>query len=118
MILKLLTFITAITFTTLAHADDATVSPSAFGQIAMLVFFLGVFYLLIWRPQNKRAKTHANLLKGLATGDEVATSGGLLGKITAIGDNFLSIEIAKGTEVRVQRQAVTSALPKGTMANS
>ena len=63
----------------------------------------------------KQAKQHKQLVAGLAKGDEIATSGGLLGKIKEVGDNFIIVEIAKDTDVKIQRQAVSTVLPKGTL---
>jgi preprotein translocase subunit YajC len=108
----------AMTFGTLVFADipgSGLMSSSAWSQGLMFVAFAAVFYFLILRPQSKRAKEHQQLVMGLQKGDEVITSGGLLGKITRITDNFLVIMIAEGVEVPVQRQAITTSVPKGTM---
>lgn len=77
-----------------------------------------VFYFLLIRPQQKRAKEHRKMVEALAKGDEVVTNGGLLGRITKVDDHFISLELADGLEVRVQRQAVASLMPKGTMKAS
>ena len=84
-------------------------------SILMMVGMFAVFYLLLIRPQQKRQKEHRNMVSGLAKGDEVVTMGGLLGKITAVDDNFITVEIAKGTEVKVQRMSVQAMMPKGTV---
>lgn len=78
------------------------------GMIAILYFFM-------IRPQMKRQKEHRVLVEDLAKGDEVVSAGGIVGKITAIGDNFAQIEIADGVEVKIRRQAVESVLPKGSL---
>ncbi len=79
-----------------------------------LLLFGLMFVLMIW-PQMKRQREHKQMLESLAKGDEVATSGGLIGRITEIGPNFVVIEAAKGVEVRVQRHAIAAVLPRGSM---
>lgn len=83
-----------------------------------LIFIFVVFYFLLIRPQSKKAKEHKQMVEALAKGDEVVTSGGLLGKITRVGDNFVEVEVAEGTTVKVQRQAIASLMPKGTIKES
>ncbi len=90
-------------------------APAMSGQLIMLAGFLGIFYFLVWRPQSKRAKTHQQLLQNLTAGDEIVTTGGLFGKITTLEDQFVSIEVAKGIEVKVQKHAVAQTMPKGTL---
>jgi preprotein translocase subunit YajC len=82
--------------------------------LPMMAIF-AVFYFFLIRPQNKRAKEHRDMVGKLATGDEVVTSGGLLGRITEVGDTFVSLEVAKGVEVKVQRAQVSQLMPKGTV---
>ena len=84
------------------------------GFLPMIALFV-IFYFLLIRPQQKRQKEHKNMVADLAKGDEIVTMGGLLGKITAVDDNFVTVEIAKGTEVRVQRMSVQAMMPKGTV---
>ncbi len=84
-------------------------------QIFLLVAFVGVFYFLILRPQSKRAKAHENLVAALQKGEEVITNGGLLGRIEAITDSFLMLNLADGVSVWVQKQAIASSVPKGTL---
>jgi preprotein translocase subunit YajC len=67
------------------------------------------------RPQMKKAKEHKAMIEALAKGDEVVTAGGLLGKVTKLGDSFLDIELAAGVEVHLQRSAVVQVLPKGSI---
>ncbi|QTS83955.1 preprotein translocase subunit YajC [Coxiella endosymbiont of Amblyomma nuttalli] len=74
-----------------------------------------IFYFLLIRPQTKRAKELRQLLEGLSLGDEVVTTGGIVAKITRLKDNFVVLEIAKGTEIRVQKVSIVSLLPKGTI---
>lgn len=102
----------------MAHAADAPAGPSPLVNIGMLVVFIAIFYFLLWRPQQKRAKEHRNLIENLAKGDEIATGGGLMGRITKVTDDVLNVEIASGVEVLVQKPAVAVLLPKGTLKDS
>ena len=79
-----------------------------------LVLIFVVFYFLLIRPQTKRAKEHKKMVAGLSKGDEVVTNGGLLGRITEVGENFVQVKVAENVEVKVQRQAVANLMPKGT----
>lgn len=87
--------------------------------IGMLIpiLLLVVFYFLLIRPQQKRMKEHRQMVSELKEGDEVVTNGGLAGQLTEVGDSFVQLEIADGVEVRVQKQSVSSLLPKGTLKN-
>ena len=80
-----------------------------------LLLMFAVLYFVMIRPQMKRQKEHKAMIDALAKGDEVATAGGLLGKVTKVSDNTLNIEIANGVEVQLQRHAVVQVLPKGTV---
>jgi preprotein translocase subunit YajC len=86
-----------------------------FELLIMVVIFFAIMYFMIIRPQTKRAKDHKRLVEGLSKGDEVVTNGGLLGKINEVGDSFIEVEIADGTAVKVQKQAVATVMPKGTI---
>lgn len=101
-----------------AYANTAPAGPDPMFQILMLVGFIAIFYFLLWRPQQKRAKEHKNLIENLAKGDEIATGGGLMGRITKVNDDRISLEIAENVEVQVQKQAVAILLPKGTLKES
>jgi preprotein translocase subunit YajC len=92
--------------------------PNAFVQLLPLVLIFVVFYFLLIRPQAKRAKEHKAMVAALGVGDEVATAGGILGKVTEAGDQFLTLEVAEGVRVKVQRHTVTSVLPKGTLKSA
>lgn len=98
----------------------AAAAPAA-GQGDMLqgflpfILILPLFYFLLIRPQTKRAKEHKQMLGALAKGDEVVTNGGLLGRVTEVGDNFIAMEIADGIQVKVQKMAVAALMPKGTI---
>ena len=74
-----------------------------------------VFYFLLIRPQSKRAKEHRKLMDNISLGDEVVTTGGIIAKVARLKDNFIVLEIAKGTEITVQKSSVASVLPKGTI---
>ncbi|MCG6658537.1 preprotein translocase subunit YajC [Halomonas campisalis] len=97
-----------------AYAQDAG-AGSGMAQIVMLVGFVLIFYFLLWRPQSKRAKQHRELIGSLSKGDEIVIGGGLVGRITKVSDEFISMEISDGTEVNVQKSAVAAVLPKGTI---
>jgi preprotein translocase subunit YajC len=80
-----------------------------------LVLIFAVFYFFLIRPQMKQAREHKQMVEALAKGDEIVTGGGLLGRITRLGDNFIMVEIAPEIEVKVQKHSVTAVLPKGTL---
>lgn len=90
---------------------------SPWASLIPLIILFVLFYFLLIRPQTKRMKEHKQMVEALATGDEVVTNGGLLGKITKLGEDFIVIELAPNLEVKVQRHAVSNVLPKGTMNN-
>ena len=98
-----------------AQATGAAPAGGGLSQILILVVFVVVFYFLLIRPQQKRAKEHQALLAKLTAGDEVVTSGGIVGKVMSVKDAFVTIEIASNTEVVVQKHAITTLLPKGTL---
>ena len=79
-----------------------------------LVLMFVVLYFVMIRPQMKKQKEHKSMIDSLAKGDEVATVGGVLGKVTKLGDSYMSLEVANGVELQVQRSAVVQVLPKGT----
>jgi preprotein translocase subunit YajC len=89
--------------------------PNAFMQLLPLILIFVVFYFLLIRPQTKRAKEHREMVGKLQSGDEVVTTGGLLGRITAVGDNFLTLEVANGVAIKVQKFQVAQLMPKGTI---
>ncbi len=92
--------------------------PNALMQLLPLVLIFVVFYFLLIRPQAKRAKDHKAMVAALGAGDEVVTSGGILGRIVETGEQFLTVEIADGVRVKVQRHTVSSVLPKGTIKSA
>jgi len=96
-------------------AEGAESAAGSFEPFIMLAIFAAVFYFLIWRPQSKRNKEHKGLLENLSKGDEVSTSGGLVGKITKVEEGFVVMEVSNNIELMVQKQAVLNVLPKGTL---
>ena len=106
----------------ISTAAAQAAAPAAQGnplmQMAPLVLIFVVFYFLLIRPQAKRAKEHKAMVAALAVGDEVVTAGGILGKVTETGDQFLTVELADGVRVKVQRHTIGAVLPKGTLKNA
>ena len=80
-----------------------------------LLLMFAVLYFVMIRPQMKKQKEHRAMIDALAKGDEIVTAGGLLGKVSKIGDAYIGVELASGVEVQMQRQAVVQVLPKGTL---
>lgn len=97
-----------------AMAQSAGEPASLLGSILPLVFIVVIFWLLIIRPQMKRTKQHRELVSSLSVGDEVVSSGGLLGKVTEVGDSFIGVELASGINVKMQKHSVSQVVPKGT----
>ncbi|MGM0631836.1 MAG: preprotein translocase subunit YajC [Pseudomonadota bacterium] len=100
-----------------AHAQQAA-APQGPGAMFNLLFIGGMFllfYLILWRPQAKRAKEHRELVGSLGKGDEVMTSGGILGKVTRVTDEYVTVEVADKVELNMQKASVAAALPKGTI---
>jgi len=87
-------------------------------QVAMMVGLFGLMYFMLIRPQSKKAKEHRSMVEKLGVGDEVVTAGGILGRITDAGDTFLTIEVATGVGIKVQRFQVTQLMPKGTFKSA
>ena len=101
-----------------AHAQTAAAAADPTGglmQLLPMILMFVVLWFLMIRPQMKKAKEHKALLAALAKGDEVVTQGGLVGRVTKVGENYVSLEIAEGTEVVVQKPAIGLVLPKGTL---
>lgn len=100
-----------------AVAEAAPAAQQA-DPMTSLIFFGGmilIFYFILIRPQSKRAKQHRELVAGISKGDEVVTNGGMLGKITDVSEQFVTLEIADNVQVKVQKQAVSTVLPKGSL---
>lgn len=99
-----------------AHAQAAGgAAPNVWLQLIPLVLLFVVFWFLLIRPQMKRQKEHRQMVEKLAKGDEAVTSGGIAGRIEEVGESFITVEIADGVRVKVQKGAVNAILPKGTL---
>ncbi len=86
-----------------------------FTTILPLIIMFVIFYFLLIRPQQKKAKEQKSMVEALKKGDEIITNGGLLAKITDVGDNFLTCQVAENVDIKIQSHAVTTVLPKGTI---
>ncbi len=104
----------AIAQTAPAAAAGGSMQDSLMGMLPLVLMFVVLYFVMI-RPQMKKAKEHKAMIEALAKGDEVATAGGILGKVTKLGDSFIDIEVADGVEVHLQRSAVVQVLPKGSI---
>jgi len=101
-----------------AYADTPGSMPAQGGGLSLVVMFAIFFvfvYFTIWRPQSKRAREQQNLLSSLTKGDEVMTAGGLLGRITKMSDQYINLAVGNNVEILMQKTAVVSVLPKGTI---
>ncbi len=93
----------------------ATISGSGLGELIPMVLLFVIFYFLLIRPQQKRAKEHKVLLAALKAGDEVVTNGGVVAKVTSVDESFATVEIADGVIIKVQKQGINQKLPKGSV---
>ena len=101
-----------------AHAQAAGATASAPSMMSTLLFpviLIAIMYFLMIRPQMKRQKEHRAMLEKLSKGDEVITNGGMAGTVINIGENFITVEVAANVQLRVQKGAITSVLPRGTL---
>ncbi len=99
-----------------AHAQGGAASqPSMIAQLLPLGILVVLFYFMLIRPQSKRNKEHKELMANLTKGDEIVITGGVAGKISEVGEVYLSVEVAEGTEIKVQKAAVAQVLPKGSL---
>ena len=89
-----------------------------FAPLLVIVVFIVFFYVLVMRPQQKKSKEHQQLISKLAAGDEVVTNGGMLGKVTEVGESFVTLEVADGVRVKVQKFQVSALMPKGTLKSA
>jgi len=102
-----------------AWAQAAPAAPGGQLQFALLMAaFIALFYFMLIRPQQRRAKEHQALVAKLSAGDEVVTSGGVLGKVTDVGDLFVTLEVADGVRIKVQKGQITQLMPKGTLKSA
>ena len=97
-----------------AAAAGGDMQSTLMSMLPLLLMFAVLYFVMI-RPQMKKQKEHRAMIDALAKGDEIVTAGGLLGKVSKIGDAYIGIELASGVEVQMQRQAVVQVLPKGTL---
>jgi preprotein translocase subunit YajC len=93
----------------------APAGPGAGFDWILIVGMVVIFYFFLIRPQSKRAKEHRQLVSTLAKGDEVVTTGGILGKVNKVTDDYVVIEIAANMEIKLQKNAISATLPKGTI---
>lgn len=101
--------------TAYAATDANPPQGGLLSMMPMLAIFFGMMYFMVIRPQQKRAKDHASMLEQLAPGDEIATAGGIVGKLVTFKDDFAVIEIANNTQLTLQKASIASVLPKGTI---
>ena len=100
-----------------AAAGGSDMMSSLTGMLPLVLMFVVLYFVMI-RPQMKKQKEHRSMIEALAKGDEVATAGGMLGKVTKLGDAYLTLELAPGVEVQLQRSAIVQVLPKGAINTS
>ncbi|QBK04030.1 preprotein translocase subunit YajC [Hylemonella gracilis] len=105
---------TAYAQTAPAAAAEGGLQSSLMSMLPIVLMFVVLYFIMI-RPQMKKQKEHRSMVEALAKGDEVVTVGGMLGRVSSVGDNQLGLEIASGVEVQIQRHAVAQVLPKGTL---
>jgi preprotein translocase subunit YajC len=104
-----------------SDAAAQTAAPSGqsqlLGFLPLIVIFV-LFYFLLIRPQQKKQKEHRQMVDALSSGDEIVTGGGMLGKVADVGEQFVTVEVANGVSIKVQKHTITAVLPKGTMKNA
>jgi len=100
-----------------AQAAAPTGAASQFGLLLPIVF-IGLIYFLMIRPQQKKQKEHRAMMDAIVAGNEVVTGGGVLGKVTAVGDQFLTVEVADGIAIKVQKHTISAVVPKDTIKNA
>jgi preprotein translocase subunit YajC len=101
----------------LAHAAPAAAQPDPLMSMLPLVVIFILFYFMLIRPQMKRSKDQKKMLESLQKGDEIVTASGQVGKVTKVGEQYISLEIADGVVTHVQKSAISILLPKGTIKN-
>lgn len=100
-----------------AYAQDGGAFGGLAGMLPLVLIFV-LFYFLLIRPQQKRQKEHQQMVTALAAGDEVVTGGGMLGKVTSVSDQFVTVEIASNVSVKLQKHTISSVVPKGTVKSA
>ena len=101
-------------FAQTAASGGGDMQSSLMSMLPLVLMFVVLYFVMI-RPQMKRQKEHRTMIEALAKGDEIATAGGLLARVTKLGDTYIGVELASGLEVQLQRSAVVQVLPKGTL---
>jgi preprotein translocase subunit YajC len=101
-------------FAQTAPAAGGDMQSTLMSMLPLALMFVVLYFVMI-RPQMKKQKEHAAMIAALAKGDEVITGGGLLGKVSKMGDSFIGLEVSSGVEIQVQRSAVIQVLPKGSI---
>ena len=107
-------FISSAFAQTAPAATGGDMQSSLMSMLPLVLMFVVLYFVMI-RPQMKKTKEHRAMIEALAKGDEVVTGGGILGKVTKLGESFVSVEVANGVEIQVQRHAVVQVLPKGSL---
>ncbi len=113
-LVELPVFISSAFAQTAPAAAGGDMQSSLMGMLPLVLMFVVLYFVMI-RPQMKKQKDHRAMIDALAKGDEVVTSGGVLGTVSKLGDNYVGLEIAQGVEVQIQRSAVVQVLPKGSL---
>ncbi|HJR68690.1 MAG TPA: preprotein translocase subunit YajC [Gammaproteobacteria bacterium] len=101
-----------------AQSTEAPAPSMGMGTLLLPVMLIVVFYFLLIRPQQKKQKEHKAMVDALGVGSEIVTGGGVLGKVTALGEQFVTVEIADGVEIKVQRHSIGAVLPKDTIKHA
>ena len=99
-----------------AAAGGSDMMSSLTGMLPLVLMFVVLYFVMI-RPQMRKQKEHRTMIEAIAKGDEVATAGGLLGKVTHMGESYLTLEISPGVQVQLQRSAIVQVLPKGAISS-
>lgn len=107
-------FISEALAQTAPAAAGGSTESTLYSMLPLVLMFVVLYFIMI-RPQMKRQKEHKAMIEAIAKGDEVVIGGGMLGKVTKLGDSYVSVEVATNVEVQVQRTAVVQVLPKGTI---
>ncbi len=107
-------FISSAFAQTASAAAGGDMQSSLMGMLPLVLMFVVLYFIMI-RPQMKKQKEHKAMIEAVAKGDEIVTAGGVLGKVSKIGDTFLGLEVANGVEIQIQRSAVVQVLPKGSI---
>ncbi len=100
-----------------AAGAGAEQTPAWTGLLPMVILFV-IFYFLLIRPQQKKAKEHRTMVEELSKGDEAVTTGGILGKIRKVGENFVDLEVADGVTLTIQKGQIGQLMPKGTLKSN